>query len=215
MSVAAGLPATDLYGRALTGHEPRLRVRAEDGGSGPVPLDLWLGPLTAADATVLDRVAAPVLDVGCGPGRHVLALARRGVLAVGVDVSPDAVHLARRRGATVIERCVFDRIPGAGTWGSVLLLDGNIGIGGDPEALLVRLSSLLRPGGVVLAELAAPGTPSSSGRFRLEGASGTSEWFRWARLAGDGFDDLARRAGLVPGEHWSAEGRWFTRATRT
>jgi SAM-dependent methyltransferase len=36
-----------------------------------------------------------VLDVGCGPGRHSLALARRGFEVVGVDLSPDFIALAR------------------------------------------------------------------------------------------------------------------------
>ncbi len=36
-----------------------------------------------------------VLDVGCGPGRHSLALARRGFTVLGVDASEDFVALAR------------------------------------------------------------------------------------------------------------------------
>ena len=36
-----------------------------------------------------------VLDVGCGPGRHSLALARRGIAVHGVDLSPDFIALAR------------------------------------------------------------------------------------------------------------------------
>src|SRR5207342_2139569 len=36
-----------------------------------------------------------VLDVGCGPGRHALALARRGIDVVGVDLSEDFITLAR------------------------------------------------------------------------------------------------------------------------
>ncbi len=35
-----------------------------------------------------------VLDVGCGPGRHALALAKRGISVHGVDISHDFVHLA-------------------------------------------------------------------------------------------------------------------------
>src|SRR3954470_8636255 len=38
---------------------------------------------------------ARVLDVGCGPGRHALALARRGIEVVGVDISEPFVVLAR------------------------------------------------------------------------------------------------------------------------
>ncbi|HWC38505.1 MAG TPA: methyltransferase domain-containing protein, partial [Acidimicrobiales bacterium] len=37
-----------------------------------------------------------VVDVGCGPGRHSHALARRGVRVVGVDVAQRFVELARR-----------------------------------------------------------------------------------------------------------------------
>ena len=36
-----------------------------------------------------------VLDAGCGPGRHALALARRGMTVTGVDLSPDFIELAR------------------------------------------------------------------------------------------------------------------------
>jgi SAM-dependent methyltransferase len=36
-----------------------------------------------------------VLDVGCGPGRHALALARRGIVVTGVDLSPEFISLAR------------------------------------------------------------------------------------------------------------------------
>lgn len=37
-----------------------------------------------------------VLDVGCGPGRHSLALATRGVTCVGVDISDVFVDIAAR-----------------------------------------------------------------------------------------------------------------------
>ena len=36
-----------------------------------------------------------VLDVGCGPGRHALELARRGIDVVGVDASDEFLTLAR------------------------------------------------------------------------------------------------------------------------
>ena len=52
----------------------------------------WAGPIDDADATVLDRCVAPVLDIGCGPGRFVLALAERGQAALGVDITGTAVR---------------------------------------------------------------------------------------------------------------------------
>jgi len=147
--------AAEVYALALAQEAPTLHARRPDGTAMRLALERWMGPLTAADEAVLDRAQAPVLDVGCGPGRHVLALARRGHLALGVDIAPATVRVARMRGAAAIEASVFARIPGAGTWGSALLLDGNIGIGGAPDVLLARLRELLRAGGEMLVELAA------------------------------------------------------------
>ena len=140
-----------------------------------------------------------------------LALARRGRLALGVDVAPAAVHVARLRGARVIEASVFDRIPGAGTWGSALLLDGNIGIGGDPVALLARLRELLRPDGDALVELAAPGVGVTSERIRLELGDLRSRSFAWAYVGVDAIDAPARSAGFTVAERWQDERRWFAR----
>jgi SAM-dependent methyltransferase len=150
-----------------------------------------------------------VLDVGCGPGRHVHALARHGVLAVGIDISPAAVALARRRGAAVLEGSIFDRIPGAGMWRTALLLDGNIGIGGCPDALLARLAGLLAPGGTVLAELDRPGTGVVRSRVRIEDGELVGDWFAWARVAVDAVDGPARAAGLRVAARWHDGARWF------
>ena len=152
-----------------------------------------------------------VLDVGCGPGRHVLALARRGHLALGVDIAPAAVRLARRRGAPVIEASVFARIPGTGTWGSALLLDGTIGIGGAPGALLGRLRQLLRPGGEVLVELAPAGVGETREQIRLEVGAHHSRSFAWAYVGAGAIDAVALAAGFSVAERWQDERRWFAR----
>ena len=204
--------AAEVYGLALADDtRPRLRARRPDGSSLTLALHRWLGALTAADQAVLDRTRGPVLDVGCGPGRHVLALAQRGRLAVGVDVAPAAVRVARLRGARVIEASVFDRIPGAGTWGSALLLDGNIGIGGDPVALLARLRELLRHDGDVVVELAPPGVALTSERIRLELDGLLSRSFAWAYVGADAIDGPALAAGFAIAERWQADRRWFAR----
>ena len=50
-----------------------------------IPLDVtrWLAPPDDVDRAVIERCAGPTLDVGCGPGRFVAALAERGVPALG------------------------------------------------------------------------------------------------------------------------------------
>jgi SAM-dependent methyltransferase len=202
-------PAVELYGRTLELARGAVMVRGRDGATWSLPLQRYLDAPSAADEEVLARATAPVLDVGCGPGRHVLALARRGSLALGVDISAVAVRIARRRGASVLRASVFDRIPGAGAWGTALLLDGNIGIGGRPTALLARLAVLLRPGGLVLVELDPPGAPSGRSLVRLEADGAVSDWFAWARVGVDAIGGHAAAAGLAVTEVWELDGRWF------
>jgi SAM-dependent methyltransferase len=206
--------AHTLYAEALARDGASLVCRDEQGRARRLPLARWLGPAGAVDERVLDRAIGPVLDVGCGPGRHVSSLARRGVLALGVDVSPVAVRLARARGAKAIERSIFDRLPGAGTWGSALLLDGNIGIGGRPDALLRRVADLLAPGGRILLELDPPGAGADTQRLRLESDGAASEWFAWARVSIDALAGPAIAAGLLVTERWCDGGRWFAQAMR-
>lgn len=38
-----------------------------------------------------------LLDVGCGPGRHSLEFARRGLQVLGVDISPEFITIAHRQ----------------------------------------------------------------------------------------------------------------------
>jgi hypothetical protein len=98
----------------------------------------------------------------------------------------------------------------------VLLLDGNVGIGGAPERLLRRVAGLLAPDGEAIVELEPPGVAARVERVRLESGSLHSAWFDWARVGTDAIGDLAGAAGLVPVESFAdaAAGRRFTRLGR-
>jgi SAM-dependent methyltransferase len=185
-----------------------------DGQVIDMAVERWWAAPDAAEHALLATLPDPVLDVGCGPGRIVAALASAGRVALGVDPSPLAVHEASRRRAPVLRRSVFGPLPGEGRWGSVVLLDGNIGIGGDPGALLRRSAALVRRRGQVLAEVAAPGSPTGALTVRLESADATTPWFPWATLAADAVPDLARVAGLRTVDLDTAGGRWFARLDR-
>jgi glycosyltransferase A (GT-A) superfamily protein (DUF2064 family)/SAM-dependent methyltransferase len=188
--------------RPCAHHHPKLvagaslALRAHDGSVLDVGTDRWHGPPTAEDETVLAGLTGPVLDVGCGPGRAVLALGRRGVVALGIDSSPRAVAVAHGAGASVLQRSVFDPMPGIGRWRTALLLDGNVGIGGAPVRLLRRLGDLLAPGGEVVAEVAASGRGCRMLRARLERDGQATPWFPWAVVGADAVPALAAQAGL-------------------
>ena len=197
----------EFYEQALAGLMwPELEF--PDGGSSPLDARRWR-QLLPGDAALLDRCAGPALDVGAGPGRLTVALAERGVPALAIDVTPYAVILARSSGALALQRDVFCHVPGAGRWATILLADGNIGIGGDPAALLRRAASLLMPGGAILIELGAPGVPSRTGPVRLRTPARSGPWFPWAWVGIDQISMLTEPLGLAVSETWTDAGRWF------
>ena len=151
----------------------------------------------------------PVLDLGCGPGRLVAALAEMGTPALGVDASPVAVESARRSGRPCSSVRSSTPLPGEGRWRSVLLFDGNVGIGGDPVGLLRRLAALLAVGGRAMVEVDPPGSPTMTSDARLERADEITDWFPWACVGADELDLVAADAGLRRTEWRSVDGRWF------
>jgi SAM-dependent methyltransferase len=195
---------------------PLRRPAGSDGFEELLPLDIerWCASPDAADLDVLHRCHGPVLDIGCGPGRMVTALAARGVRALGVDVSPAAVARTRHQGGAAVRRSVFDRLPGEGRWGSLLLVDGNIGIGGDPAALLTRLLALVAPGGRLLAE-AAEDDVDERFTVRVEDADGHhGRPFPWARLGITALLHAATATGWILTGRWTTDGRPFTELRR-
>ena len=170
----------------------------------------WCSRPDDADRSVLTRVTGTTLDVGCGPGRLTVTLAAHGHAVLGIDVTPAAVSLTRAAGGIALHRSVFAHIPGEGRWETVLLIDGNIGIGGDPIALLRRVRQLLAPTGCALIELEPPATVGHIGPARIRCADGVvTSWFPWARVPVATIGGIAGAAGLVVRECWEANGRWF------
>jgi SAM-dependent methyltransferase len=197
----------ELYEHALAGRA-RPEVEHADGSRTPLHAESWL-KIRPGDASIVDRCHGATLDVGSGPGRLTVALAERGIPALGIDVTPYAVQLARTAGALALLRDVFGHVPGAGRWMTVLLADGNIGIGGDPVALLRRVGELLTPLGHALVEVAPPGAGLRREEVRLCHGDQASAWFPWAYVGMDQIGELAGDAGLTLTETWSTNGRWF------
>lgn len=191
---------------------PRL-LRLSDGRVLPLPVARWAGPADAADESMLSRAEGPVLDVGCGPGRLTAALHTRGVDVLGLELVDEIPVLARAAGAPLLLGDVFGDVPRAGQWRTVLLADGNVGIGGDAARMLRRVRRLLAPGGRILVELHAEPAPPA-GPVRLETLGTTSAWFSWALVGTATLVPAALAAGLRVQEAWTAGGRDFTALVR-
>ena len=96
-----------------------------------------------------------VLDVGCGPGRHSLALARRGFAVTGVDLSPEFVELARSAAAAEdldasFTVCDVRELRYDSEFDAVICLcQGGFGLlgGRDEPAVFSRIVAAVRPGG--------------------------------------------------------------------
>ncbi|CAN5414233.1 class I SAM-dependent methyltransferase [soil metagenome] len=202
------LSPVEVYARALTSR--RCRAVDEGGREHGLGVTRWLEPASRDDDLLLSHCTRNTLDVGCGPGRLSAALSESGISALGIDVSAEAVELARQRGATALRRDVFASVPGQGRWPNLLLADGNIGIGGDPVALLRRVEGMLAPGGGAIVEVDPPGEGVSCRLIRLEVDEMVSSWFPWARVAADSISELAEQAGLAfagldqRGDRWVA-----------
>ncbi|MFC4053099.1 class I SAM-dependent methyltransferase [Actinomadura syzygii] len=161
--------------------------------------DEWLPVERQAVALATGRV----LDIGCAAGRHMLALTGDHE-TVGLDPSPGAVAVAREQGLDVRIGTVTE--PGdVGTFDTLLMLGGNLGLLGSREHapdVLDSLTRLARPDARLLAighdpHTAAPehrayhqrnrecGRMPGQVRMRVRYKTWTSEWFDRLLLSPD------------------------------
>lgn len=97
----------------------------------------------------------PVLDLACGGGRHLAAMLKAGVEAYGLDLSAALLAQAPATARGRLVRADMRALPFRdSTFAGICLWFTPFGYFDDAgnEALLQRLSSLLRPGGVLLLD---------------------------------------------------------------
>jgi SAM-dependent methyltransferase len=176
----------------------------------------WNGAADRVDVALLGSVRGPVLDVGCGPARMVRAALAMGLEVLGLDVSPTAVELGLAAGLPMYEGSVFQPLPGEGLWHTVLLVDGNVGIGGDVARLLSRCAELMSLDGELMVELNSDSHRDHTYTGRLVDIHGAySESFPWAEVGLAGITRRTADAGLTLRQAWTAGGRRFCRLTKT
>jgi SAM-dependent methyltransferase len=133
-------------------------IERDDGLINGAPSDHYLAEPAdwqPHDHRALARVRGSVLDIGVGAGRTALELQRRGVAVTGLDISPGAIEVARRRG---LRDTVLNTVDGyarsSARYDTFLLLGNNLGLieGRDrAPAFLAALAALARPGARIIA----------------------------------------------------------------
>ena len=196
-----------LYDRALGGE--RCWIRHEDGEVRPLPAHRWLGDAMSryAHPATPSTTSSTRPSRRCAPGRRSSLDAgrdgwsrgsiQRGIPALGIDRSATAIRLAGRGGAPALLGDVFEPLPGMGRWQTVLLVDGNVGLGGDPRRILARAAELLGRGGRCVAEFDTEAIGIRARWVRLESARDVGPWFRWASVGVDSAATLAAQVGLT------------------
>ncbi len=156
--------------------------------------------------TGIDR--GKVLDMGCGPGRHAIELARRGFEVTAVDSTPCLLRTARERAGAAevdVEWVLGDMRDFArpASYDLVISIFTSFGyFRGDDEntAVLESFRRNLRPGGLCLIELIpketlarifqpAGATPLPGGAVVFEQREVSDDWSRlrvaWTLVEGD------------------------------
>jgi SAM-dependent methyltransferase len=214
-----GSGGSEPYARALR-DDGEVLYLTEAGASGRnrasvMHVARWNEAADDVDVSLLAGRTGSVIDIGCGPGRMVAAAGALGLTALGVDVSETAVAIAREAGLPVIRGSVFDRVPRQGHWDLALLVDGNIGIGGDVSALLRRTAQIIRRGASVVVEVHGDAQWDRQYLGTVDDIHGRrSAEFPWAEIGSERLAVRAGPAGLRLTQSWSTGGRVFARLVR-
>lgn len=143
------------------------------------------------DQAIIDAAMACMprcaIDIGCGEGWLVRALAGRGVDVLGVDAVPSLIEAAREQGGGRFEAMTYEQIAAGALQAKADVAICNFSLLGQvsTEAVLAAVPSLLEPGGVLLVQTLHPVVACGELPYRDGWREGS-----WAGC-GDGFEQPA------------------------
>lgn len=157
----------DAFGRAyedvMNGGAGALTIERDDGYTDEMSVAGYFGPFEGwapIEKQAIGLARGRVLDIGCGPGRHLLHLQEKGHEVVGIDNSPKAIDIVRKRGAKDARVVELDEIgPELGVFDTVLMFGNNFGLVGDPpgaKRFLQTLDKMTSPNALLLGVLTDP-----------------------------------------------------------
>jgi len=109
---------------------------------------------------IIDQAISPVLDLGCGAGRHSLYLQTKGLDILAMDLSHGALEVARQRG---VKKTLFGDIKNLPRFdlrfGTFLFMGNNFALCGDPQTMkrvIINLSEIALPYAKLIAHFRDP-----------------------------------------------------------
>jgi SAM-dependent methyltransferase len=182
-------------------------------GDAPPPWDIGRPQPTFVRLADEGRLAGRVLDAGCGTGEHALLAAHRGADAIGLDLAPTAIALARAKAARRGVSARFEVADALDLPRQALIVDTVIDSGvfhvfddEDRKRYVEGLSAVLRPGGTCYLMCFSDRQPGDWGPRRFS-AKELRSWFsaEWTfeSLTAETFD-LNLINGLTQVQAWLA-----------
>ena len=133
------------------------------------------------DAAILQTVAWPVggriLDVGCGLGEYMQALARRGCNILGIDINRLALRVAVTGGNQVAAADAM-KLPFADETFDGLLCHKTLYLFTDLPAAAEELARVIRPGGRLVFSTSNPASPYARVQHLATAGGRNHNWHR-------------------------------------
>ena len=143
-----------------------------------------------------------ILDLGCGAGRHSIALANRGFSVVGVDISKPLLEKARQENSsTTFLECDMRQL--SGSFDVVLSLFTSFGYFEDDQVVLDQVASVLRPEGKFLLDTLQQAKVGEPTEVDVEGEKVQLSWRREG--------DLISKKIVFPGREYEERVRLYSR----
>jgi SAM-dependent methyltransferase len=219
------MSSDDAYGRLLhdlvEGKDVFEIVERDDGFIYVFAAGYLLAPFRkwpSLDRRAMRYVRGRVLDLGCGGGRVALHLQARGLDVVGIEVSPGAVEICRRRGVRDVRLCAIEDVDESlGVFDTIVMLGNNFGLFGSKSRarrLLRRFHGLTTDRARIVAQTFDPhtlvdevhrsyrernqrrGRPAGQHRLRVRYRTAATPWFDYLQVS------ETELANLLDGTGW-------------
>jgi ubiquinone/menaquinone biosynthesis C-methylase UbiE len=215
----------DVFGKAIMdafqGKKVTLLIRRDDGFLDDEDASYYFvgfDKFPDIERKAMSLARDPVLDIGCGAGRHSLCLQSEDRAVVSMDISPLMIRVASERGVKAPILAAAPRIPFKNeSFATIMLMFNGFGICGGYEetvAFLKELERVVRSGGNILASSRHPtltknevhlkyhelnrkrGRPVGLVTIRLEYGDEAGDWFKLLLASPEEMRELCQRAGL-------------------